>query len=327
VLDVPVVLIIFKRPQLTERVLEAIAAVKPRMLLVVADGPRADRPGEAEACAAARAVIDRVDWPCEVIRHFSDVNLGCGICPASGITWAFSLVEEAIILEDDCIPLPSFFQYAEELLRRYRDDTRVVHIGAASLRHRPIPIQDSYYFSRHNVAFGAFATWRRAWSHFDPAVARWPALRDTSWLMDIVHDRLAAQLWTGVFDTTHANGGDVSYWDYQWTFACWIQDGLSILPRMNMAANLGGGPDATHFGGDLDPLLNVPVAPMEFPLRHPEHVRLQPRLDRAFLNEVVVSRLRTVPAWRVTLSRVMPEVMKRYLRQIATVARERVDVG
>jgi hypothetical protein len=323
-LSTPVVLIVFKRPELTARLLEAIRVVQPRTLLVVADGPRPDRPDEREACAVVRAVIDRVDWPCEVVKHYSDVNLGCGIGPGRGITWALSLVEEAIILEDDTIPLPSFFRYCAELLERYRHDDRVMHIGGTTLRRRPLPIRESYYFSRFNVCAGSWATWRRAWRAFDPALARWPGLRETSWLHDLVRDPLAAAHWAEVFDVAHARQGDVSYWDHQWTFACWSEGGLSILPRTNLAANIGAGPDSTHMTAPDDPILNVPVADMEFPLRHPARVRLDARLDRAFLNEVVLSRLRPLPAWRVLASRVMPPLVKRGLRQIAAVARDRV---
>ncbi len=147
-INTPVVLIIFRRPDLTARVLKAIAAVRPRTLLVVADGPRPDRPDDVEACAAARAVIERVDWDCEVVRNYSDVNLGCGRRPATGISWALERVDEAIILEDDCVPHPTFFRFCEEMLERYRDDERVMHIGGSTYQRRPIPTAYSYVFSQ-----------------------------------------------------------------------------------------------------------------------------------------------------------------------------------
>lgn len=58
----PIVLMIFNRPDLTEHVFAAIAEARPRKLLVIADGPRPERAGEAEKCAAARAIVERVDW-------------------------------------------------------------------------------------------------------------------------------------------------------------------------------------------------------------------------------------------------------------------------
>ncbi|MGB3239254.1 MAG: glycosyltransferase family 2 protein, partial [Geitlerinemataceae cyanobacterium] len=115
-LKTPVALLIFNRPDTTEKVFETIRQAKPPKLLVVADGPRSDRPGEAEKCAEARAIVDRIDWECQVFQNYSDTNLGCRYRVASGLNWVFETVEEAIILEDDCLPHPSFFRFCEELL-------------------------------------------------------------------------------------------------------------------------------------------------------------------------------------------------------------------
>ena len=125
----PVAFLIFNRPETTARVFEAIRRVRPPKLLVVADGPRSDREGENEKCRAARSVIERVDWPCEVITNYADTNLGCRTRISSGLDWVFANVDEAIILEDDCLPDPSFFPFCEELLARYRDDDRIMIIA------------------------------------------------------------------------------------------------------------------------------------------------------------------------------------------------------
>src|SRR5947209_6606742 len=100
----PVVFLIFNRPDLTARVFEEIKRAKPASLLVVADGPRTAHPEDALKCGATRAIVEAVDWPCEILRNYSDVNLGCRKRIASGITWAFENVQEAIVLEDDCLP-------------------------------------------------------------------------------------------------------------------------------------------------------------------------------------------------------------------------------
>src|SRR5437868_7090749 len=157
----PVALIIFRRPQFTEQVFQALARVQPRQLFVIADGPRPDVEGEAELCRATRAIIDRVDWQCEVIKNYLETNLGCGRRPATGISWVFDQVEEAIILEDDCVPGPSFFPFCEELLARYRDDERIMHIAGSTYEHGLLPTPYSYCFSHFNGAWG-WASWRRA---------------------------------------------------------------------------------------------------------------------------------------------------------------------
>jgi hypothetical protein len=321
-IDTPVVLIIFRRPDLTARVLEAVAAVKPRQLFVFADGPRSDRPEDAEACIAARAVIERVDWECDVHRYYSDVNLGCGRGPATGISWAFEHVEQAIVLEDDCVPHPSFFRFCGELLERYRDDQRVMHIAGSIYREQPLTTPHSYVFSQFNCAWG-WATWRRAWSYFDATVALWPALRQTSWLRDVVGDPNAVRYWANEFDVANQRAGDVSYWDHQWTFACWANSGLSVVPRVNLVSNVGCGPNGTHTLWEADPIGNLPTCEMDFPLAHPPAVLQSRERDREFLREVILPRLVApeVSAMRVLASRVAPDFVKRGVRQLAAAVR------
>ena len=161
-LSTPVAFIIFNRPDTTEIVFETIRQAKPSKLLVVADGPRTDRSGEVEKCTATRAVIERVDWECEVITNYSDVNLGCKRRVSGGIDWIFSQVEEAIILEDDCLPAPSFFQFCQTMLERYRYDDRISMIGGSNYQQENSRTSDSYFFTKYAHIWG-WATWRRAW--------------------------------------------------------------------------------------------------------------------------------------------------------------------
>ena len=133
----PVAFLIFNRPDTTAKVFEAIRQAKPPKLLVVADGPRSDNPSEAEKCQAAREIIEQVDWECEVLTNYSDVNLGCKTRVSSGLDWVFDNVEEAIILEDDCLPHPSFFPFCEKLLDNYRDDKRIMDIRRNNMQYGP----------------------------------------------------------------------------------------------------------------------------------------------------------------------------------------------
>ena len=171
----PVLLIIFNRPEHTRRALAAIRRVRPRSLLVVADGPRSA--AEATLCARTRDVISEVDWDCTVLRSYSEKNLGCGIRVHTGIDWAFSQFEDLIVLEDDCIPDPSFFSFCEQLLEYYRDDERVMHISGNNFQPDQPSTSYGYYFSKYTHAWG-WATWRRAWKHFDWALEHWPELRN-----------------------------------------------------------------------------------------------------------------------------------------------------
>ncbi len=320
-LKTPVALIIFRRPEPTAQVLTAIAQVRPQKLFVIADGPRPGRPTDEARCAAARAVVDRVDWDCEVIKNYSATNLGCGHRPATGISWVFDQVDEAIVLEDDCVPHPSFFRFCEELLERYREDERVMHITGSTYRPEPLKTPYSYFFSHFNCPWG-WASWRRAWKHYDLTLKLWPQLRDTSWLNDILEDESVIPYWGPYFARAHERQGDVDYWDYQWTFACWANSGLSIMPCANLVSNVGVGADSTNFGGDSDPMCHMPVHEMKFPLAHPSSVLRRADLDREFLQEVILPRfLPHVPPSRLRLlaSRLSPSFIKRQYRRLASI--------
>lgn len=286
----PVTLIIFNRPALAERVLKAIASVRPRQLFVVADGPRPGNAADVEKCAAARAVIKQVNWECDVRTHFSDVNLGCGKRPATGISWVFEQADRSIILEDDCVPDPSFFPFCEELLERYRDDERVMQINGSNFLHLPPELKTSYYFSRFPVCWG-WATWQRAWRHFDIKLGLWPSLKDTSWLMDISEHPVAKEYWAREFQRAYEQKGEVSYWDHQWGFACWANSGLAIAPRSNLISNHGCGADGTHCLGADDARAELPLEPMKFPLVHPANVLCSAEMDRRFLQDIVLPGL------------------------------------
>lgn len=274
-LNTPVALIIFKRPDTTEKVFQAIRSVKPSMLMVIADGPRLDHPGEAEKCAAARAIVDRVDWNCTVLKNYSDTNLGCGVRPATGISWVFEQVEQAIILEDDCVPAIKFFRFCEELLHRYENDTRVMSICGNSIVKSPTPY--SYFFSRYANCWG-WATWRRAWQHFDFEINQLPDLIARDWLYEFLKDRRLAQVWSQNLLSVY--GMDKQHiWDYQWQMACWLQNGLSIRPNANLVINVGFNKDATHTTKPT-PYAIHNIEELKLPLNHPDLVTRDVQADR-----------------------------------------------
>jgi hypothetical protein len=255
-------------------VFSAIAEAKPPKLLVVADGARRDRDDEAALCAQARRIIERVDWDCDVVTNFSEENLGCRKRIATGLDWVFQLVEEAVIVEDDCLPHPSFFRFCDELLERYRDDCRVMSISGDNFQPGR-PTSASYYFSRFPHVWG-WATWRRAWRHYDEQMRLWPQFLDARAIEGIVHPS-SVGYWSDILQSVHDNRIDT--WDYQWTFACWTQGGLTALPSVNLVSNIGFRADATHTTA-VSAFAALPSGEMRFPLTHPSFVLPDPRADR-----------------------------------------------
>ncbi len=270
----PVALIIFNRPPHTRRVLNEIRKYKPSRLLVIADGPRSE--GEATQCEAARSVIREVDWDCEVLTNYSSVNLGCRVRPATGLTWVFEQCEEAIILEDDCVPDPSFFPFCAELLEKYRADERIMMISGNQFVVEDRPAKHSYYFSRYTHTWG-WASWRRAWQHYDIGIRRWSDLRQTEWLPQTLGDSDLARYWRAILDDVWS--GRITTWDYQWAFACWLNDGLAVAPSTNLVSNIGFGEGATHTALADHPFANMASGALTFPLQHPPCVTCNREMD------------------------------------------------
>lgn len=264
-LEAPVALVIFNRPDTTERAFAEIARAQPPKLLVIADGPRSSRPGEAERCAQARAITEQVDWPCEVFRNYAESNLGCKRRLTSGIRWVFEQVPEAIFLEDDCVPHPTFFTFCEQLLHRYRNDERVSQIGGTNFQFGKDRTAASYYFSRYHHVWG-WASWRRAWQDYDGDISLWPEIRAGGWLAAVIPDAAERAYWTRTLDAVHE--GKIDTWDYQWNLSSWLQGRVSIVPATNLVSNIGFGPQATHARG-ASIFASMAVQPMRFPLQHP----------------------------------------------------------
>lgn len=270
-MNTAIAFLIFNRPELTARVLEEIRKARPPVLLVVADGPRKGRPGDIEACEKTRALIDLVDWECDVRKNYAESNLGCGKRVSSGLDWVFSEVDEAIILEDDCVPHPTFFRFCEEMLGKYRDDERIGFIGGVNFCFDRAKEERSYYFSRGHYIWG-WASWRRAWRGYDFYMKSWPGLRDDGWLRRLFGDRRVVRYYKCNFDITH--GGSLDTWDFQWFFHCWTNNRWEIMPNVNLVTNLGHDiVNATHTKFESR-IGNVPLNPMDFPLVHPTIIAL-----------------------------------------------------
>ena len=265
-LTTPVAFFIFNRPDSTEKVFHEIAKAKPAKLFVIGDGPGANHTGEYKRVADTREIICRVDWDCEVITNFSESNLGCKERVSSGIDWVFEQVEEAIFLEDDCLPAPTFFRFCQELLYCYRHDQRIGMISGDSFQFGNHRNDDSYYFSKYVHVWG-WASWRDRWvESYDVNMTKWPRIRDEGWLADIVGDTSEASYWQTIFERVHRD--EIDTWDYQWVFANWVEGRLSITPAVNLISNIGFGENATHTKW-RSVFSDMKAEEISFPLKHP----------------------------------------------------------
>ena len=279
-LNTPVLFLVFNRLDTTKQVFEAIRQAKPPRLYVAADGPRSDRLGEAEKVKLVRDyVMDHVDWECEIKTLFRENNLGCRIAVSSAIDWFFENEEMGIVLEDDCLPHTTFFQFCEELLNFYRNDSRVMQICGSNLLKRERNTIESYYFSKYGPIWG-WASWRRAWQYYDVDIKLWQQVKERKIYYGFCDTKEEASIRLDLYDKL-ANG-DINTWDYQWGFAKNINSGLSITPNVNLISNIGFGEDGTHVTDPQSPLANLMIASMELPLKHPFAVYRDSEADKIF---------------------------------------------
>lgn len=280
ILTTPVALLVFNRPELTTLVFAAIREARPPKLLVVADGPRQSHSKDEQKCAEVRHIVEQVDWSCEVMYNFSEKNLGCKMRVSSGLDWVFGQVEEAIILEDDCLPDRSFFRFCQELLQYYRNDERVMTICGANLLGRWQDDRQSYHFAQYDFVWG-WASWRRAWRYYDIEMRLWNDLGCRQKIRAYLQDDRLWHLREKTFQQAFDNRIDT--WDYQWAFARSAQEGLAIVPSVNLVTNLGYGTDATHTVVMDEELAAIPTGVMAFPLVHNDSLVSDRQYDETFV--------------------------------------------
>ena len=282
-IDVAVLLEFFNRPSTFAKVFEQVRLARPSTLLLYQDGPREGR-GDEEKIAQCRAIAESVDWPCTVYRKYQEKNVGCDPSGYIAQSWAFTLVEKCIILEDDCVPSQSFFPFCKELLDKYEFDERINIICGMNNTGVTRRIADDYLFTIRGSIWG-WATWRRVAQTWDPgytwlddpeALRRMKAFyRNDPEFDDIVkrtHERRA----TGK-----------AYFEYILGPAAWRDGRYNIVPKYNLIANYGPDEGGTHCGAGVKnmpryvrKLFFMKTYEYAFPLKHPKTLKRDFRYEK-----------------------------------------------
>lgn len=307
--DTPAVLLLaFRRPEPTARVVAAIRDARPQRLWVALDGPRPEVAGEADLVAETRAVIARaIDWPCEVRWRERPQNLGCRRGVVDAIDWFLGEAGEGIILEDDCVPHPDLFRYCAELLDRYRDDERVWCVSGDNSARITLAGTASYGFVGSPQIWG-WATWARAWAHYDRDLEAWAAVRGTPAVRRLLPDPIEREVTVRLLDRLR-DEGEPDTWDYQWLASCLMGGGLCAVPRTNLVTNVGFGPDATHTR-ERNRRAEVAAGPI-LPLIHPRAVVRDRRAERELFDRTKGgARLRAERSRVVRLRRAIGRVAR-----------------
>ena len=282
--EIPVLLTIFNRPAKTRAVIENLRQVKPKRLFVAADGPRPDCPPDTESCRLAREEVLNIDWDCNLERRFLEHNTGCDPAVSGAIDWFFQHVEYGIILEDDCLVHPDFFEFCAALFERYFNDRRIMQLSSLSpYVSREYPYD--YHFSRAFLCGGGWGTWRRAWKYFTPDMHRYGDAEALSVLKSYFPHRYQ---WIQQYRKfLKFKNGQYNNWDFQWNMACFAQNGLCIVPEKNLMQNIGFDAESTHTKSIDNPIFkNLKVERLHFPLRHPVFVYADSQPQRSLERKI-----------------------------------------
>ena len=267
-LTAPVVLMGYRRPEHTKKVFEAIKRWEPSTLFLIMDGPRPGDYRDEEMVRQTRVVVEEVDWDCSVHRIYAETNLGLKDRVSSGLDQVFDRVDRAIILEDDCLPAQSFFQFSSELLERYQNDPRVGLVSGSQRIGRFAPGTTSYLFSR-DVRIWGWATWRRTWQSFRQAGAL-----DAKWSSSqarILARQFAPGARRQAMRKMMARAGNLDSWALPFAVFCVTSGYLNPVAGKNLIQNIGLGGDSTHTAFE-NFVVDVPLDELEFPIAHPQQV-------------------------------------------------------
>lgn len=264
----PILLITFNRPEHTRRVLEEIRKQQPTQLYVCQDGAREGNESDKAKCQEVRDVIkELVDWPCELHTLYQKKNLGCGPGPAAGITWFFDNVEMGIIMEDDCLPSETLMAFEAELLETYKDDERVSLITGTNALSKWRTCKYDYIFAKTGgMTMGSWASWRRAWKHFDWEIKSWANPETKERMYQVLGAKRYSEI-APLYDKIYTNPPRDA-WDFQWAYARTLLDSCSIVSTVNQMSNIGFGEESTHTPNANDRRGNMVIYKCHIPLRH-----------------------------------------------------------
>jgi len=279
----PILLLVFNRPEHTRLVFEEIRKQQPLHLYIAADGPRVGNENDVLRCAEVKNIFNLIDWECSIKVRFNKDNQGTKYAVSSAITWFFEHVDCGIILEDDCLPNESFFEFSTEMLDRYASDPKIMMINGCSYQSRSLDGYD-YYFSKYPHVWG-WATWRRAWNLYHVELA---GISDSTF-RNVVASTFPLERerkhWIQNFKFI-LNGFDT--WDYQWMFWIWKNDGLCITPWYNMISNIGFGKDATHTLDENSSQSKMPQYEVKIS-HHPTKIIQNTRADKLESYKIIIS--------------------------------------
>lgn len=273
----PAILVIFfNRPEIFCQQLRMLKQFKPTSIYFAADGPRVSNEEDLlKSNLCKQMIATKIDWACNLQFNYSEKNYGCDQFVPKAIDWFFSNEEAGIVLEDDCLISNDFYTFSSILLDKYASDDRVMSISASNFQGKKWGEGD-YYFSRYPANW-AWATWRRAWRHFDFSMQDLDKFTAPGGGFNRI--KLSSEerrYWLRFFRGLQS--GKYTFWDAKWLYSIWKKNGIAITPNFNLSTNIGYGEAATHTK-DRTQTHALPIHPLRGALKDPSSLEIQTEAD------------------------------------------------
>lgn len=272
----PILLMVFNRPELTKKVFEQIKKYKPTRLYVASDGPRKKNIDDLELNIKVKKIFENINWKCKVYKSYSKQNLGIKKRTVKSFKWFFSKEKKGIIFEDDCLPHQDFFKYCEILLEKYKDNEKILMINGNNFQDGKKRGSYSYYFSEYYSTYG-WAGWKRTLKNYDENMKSWPKWKKSNSWMKFKDKMFNKEFsyWCEIFNKTYK--GEIKTWDYQFMLSLWQNNQVVITPNSNLTSHIGLGVNATNSNSRKP---GVPLQQINFPLKHPQKIVVNEKADR-----------------------------------------------
>lgn len=250
----PIALFVYNRPQHTERTIKFLQqnelAAESR-LFIFSDGAKTT--ADQDKVAQVREFIKRVDGFKSVEIIESKTNMGLANSVIVGVTKLTANYGQVIVFEDDLISSPYTLSYFNEALNRYREEEKVMHIGAYMYALKDENLAQSFFY-RAATSWG-WATWERAWQHFEPNIDILLKQFDSA----KKHAFSIENTMNFCKQMQDFKNGKNNSWAIRWYASIFLKGGLTLNPSQSLVNNIGH--DGTGIHSGLSDIYNVIINP------------------------------------------------------------------
>jgi GT2 family glycosyltransferase/glycosyltransferase involved in cell wall biosynthesis/Flp pilus assembly protein TadD/predicted SAM-dependent methyltransferase len=240
--ETPVVLMTYNRPWHTKRILEALQQHKRNNIHIFSDGAKWEQ--DIPKVAETRELIKKIDW-CEPVIIERQENFGLAKSIVSAVNSVFKDYDNLILLEDDCVPQKYFFDFIETCLDKYTNHEKIFGISGYTVP-APDSILDNYPYDLYffpRIGSWGWATWKRAWQHFEPDLARvYKKAIENNIDLSQGGDDIPLML------NEMLSGKLKDVWTLHWVLTVYLNKGYYIYPTISHIENIGMDGTGIHCG-------------------------------------------------------------------------------